>query len=168
MRRRTFLWACAAVFTMAGWRTAAAQDLAPPAEMPIDAVAAAPVDAPLVDGAPVDGAPVDGAPADGACADGSCSGGFGPNAGCLGPLVCLPRDTMNPYLFYNYYVGGNCGSIPAAMYPSPMPTPPVVGHTYFTYQPFYPHEFMYAHRRTYHHHYDYNRGLTRTRVIWAW
>ena len=49
-----------------------------------------------------------------------------------------------------------------------MPTPPLVGHTYYTYQPLYPHEFMYAHKRVYHHHYNYNRGLHRTRVIWTW
>ncbi len=84
------------------------------------------------------------------------------------PVMCLPRDYLNPTLFYNFYVGGNCGSIPAGMYPTPMPTPPLVGHTYFTYQPLLPHEFMYAHYRVYHHHYNHNRGLHRTRVIWAW
>jgi hypothetical protein len=82
--------------------------------------------------------------------------------------ACLPRDYLHPHLFYNYFVGGNCGSIPAAMYPAPMPTPPIVGHTFFTYQPLLPHEFMYAHKRVYHHHYNYNRGLHRTRVVWAW
>ena len=82
--------------------------------------------------------------------------------------ACLPRDYLHPHLFYNYFVGGNCGSIPAAMYPSPMPTPPIVGHTFYTYQPLLPHEFMYAHKRVYHHHYNYNRGLHRTRVVWAW
>jgi hypothetical protein len=112
----------------------------------------------------VDGAVVDPAAPDAACADGSCAGG-----GALGhPLVCIPRDYLNPHLFYSFYVGGNCGSIPAGMYPSPMPTPPLVGHTYFTYQPLLPHEYMYAHYRVYHHHYNHNRGLSRTRVIYAW
>ncbi|MBW3595933.1 MAG: hypothetical protein KY475_01510 [Planctomycetes bacterium] len=106
-----------------------------------------------------------GAIADGAaCIDGTCAGGgFG-----MGRLTCLPHDYLHPHLFYNYFVGGNCGSIPAAMYPAPMPTPPIVGHTFYTYQPLLPHEFMYAHRRTYHHHYNHNRGLHRTRVFWAW
>lgn len=53
-------------------------------------------------------------------------------------------------LFYNYYVGGcPAGGYPAQMYLSPRPTPALVGHTYVTYQPFYPHEFMYHHRRSY-------------------
>ncbi len=51
-------------------------------------------------------------------------------------------------LFYNYYVPGN-GAPPAQLYLSPRPTPPLVGHTYVTYQPFYPHEMLYPHRRTY-------------------
>ena len=51
-------------------------------------------------------------------------------------------------LFYNYYVDGDSG-VPAQMYPAPRPTPPFVGHTYFTYQPFLPHEFMYPHSRVY-------------------
>lgn len=49
-------------------------------------------------------------------------------------------------LFYNNYVPGNP---PAQLYPSPRPTPPLVGHTYITYQPLYPQEFLYRHRRTY-------------------
>ncbi|HEX7446868.1 MAG TPA: hypothetical protein VF306_04940, partial [Pirellulales bacterium] len=32
-------------------------------------------------------------------------------------------------LFYNYYVPGY-GAPPAQLYPSPRPTPPLVGHTY--------------------------------------
>lgn len=111
-------------------------------------------------------------PAAAACADGSCAGGvYGGGAfglGLGGAYGCLPHDYLNPHLFYNFYVGGNCGSIPAGMYPSPMPTPPIVGHTFYTYQPLLPHEFMYAHKRVYHHHYNYNRGLHRTRVVWAW
>lgn len=66
-------------------------------------------------------------------------------------------------LFYNYYVGGTGGSAAAQLYESPLPTPPFVGHTYVTYQPFMPHEYMYRHMRSY---YTYNPGAgwTRTNV----
>ena len=49
------------------------------------------------------------------------------------------------------------------MYVSPLPVPANVGHTYTTYQPFMPHEYMYNHQRSY---YTYNRGAgwTRTNV----
>ena len=49
-------------------------------------------------------------------------------------------------LFYNYYVPGNP---PAQAFICPRPTPPLVGHTYLTYQPFYPNEFLYLHHRSY-------------------
>jgi len=53
-------------------------------------------------------------------------------------------------LFYNYYVTqGPTRGVPAEMYPSPRPTPPSVGHTYMTYQPLYPQEFLYPHHRVY-------------------
>jgi hypothetical protein len=41
------------------------------------------------------------------------------------------------------------------MYVSPRPVPPNVGHTWVTYQPFMPHEYMYKHARSY---YTYNPG----------
>ncbi|REJ69486.1 MAG: hypothetical protein DWQ31_04480 [Planctomycetota bacterium] len=67
-------------------------------------------------------------------------------------------------LLYNFYVGGGpYGHHPAQMHLAPYPTPPWVGHTYITYQPFYPHEFMYHHHRVYtrvHRH----GGTTRTKI----
>ncbi|MGB6106655.1 MAG: hypothetical protein WBF86_02355 [Mycobacterium sp.] len=70
--------------------------------------------------------------------------------------------TANEDLFYNFYAGP-AGGIPAQMYISPKPTPRWVGHTYITYQPFMPHEFMYRHSRIYHR--DHLRGgTTRTRI----
>ena len=76
-------------------------------------------------------------------------------------------------LFYNFYATpGN----PAAMYPAPFPTPANVGHVYYTYQPFLPHEFLYPHFRDYytyhgnHHGYEHLQGggtYTRTTVRWA-
>ncbi len=50
-------------------------------------------------------------------------------------------------LFSNYYVGPP--GHPAQMYVSPRPTPPFVGHTWITYPPFMPHEYLYAHKRVY-------------------
>jgi hypothetical protein len=47
----------------------------------------------------------------------------------------------------NYYVAD--ADAPVALYVSPRPTPPLVGHTYITYQPLAPHEFLYTHHRTY-------------------
>ncbi|NIP84887.1 MAG: hypothetical protein GTO03_04750 [Planctomycetales bacterium] len=70
-------------------------------------------------------------------------------------------------LFYNHYVGpGICGNgVPAKMYLAPRPTPAWVGHTYVTYQPLMPHEFLYKHRRTYIRLHPDGSG-TRTRVRW--
>jgi hypothetical protein len=154
MHRRRLMLAWASTFLLAAALPSSADELA------VSAGAAVATDV-----APVDGAVVDGAAPGAACAGGACAGGLG----AFGhPLTCIPRDYLNPHLFYQFYVGGNCGSIPAGMYPTPMPTPPLVGHTYFTYQPLLPHEYMYAHHRVYHHHYNHNRGLSRTRVIYAW
>jgi hypothetical protein len=52
------------------------------------------------------------------------------------------------------------------MYLSPVPVPPIVGWTWHTYQPLYPHEYLYAHKRNY---WSYNPGggWTRTRVKWG-
>lgn len=77
---------------------------------------------------------------------------------------CRYRGYGQPDLFYNYYVNPNCGGMGAALYLSPRPVPPHVGHTYITYQPLMPHEFMYHHHRTYHRYYNDGRGLTRTSV----
>jgi len=76
------------------------------------------------------------------------------------------RHSTSGDLFYNYYVppvGG--GSVGAQMYPCPRPTPPLVGHTYITYQPLMPHEFLYKHARVYWTKHD-DAPPTRTSVIW--
>ena len=69
-------------------------------------------------------------------------------------------------LFYNYYVpAGPTGGAPVQMYVAPRPTPPFVGHTYITYQPLMPHEFLHPHSRIY---WTYNPGAgsTMTTVHW--
>lgn len=108
----------------------------------------------------------------GDCQNGSCALGSGGSGGLLGNLCnkndggigCQPRKYDQPDLFYNFYSQGNCNTANAQMYVSPMPVPQFVGHTYGTYQPLYPHEFMYWHKNTYHNNYDNGRGVNRTKV----
>jgi hypothetical protein len=67
----------------------------------------------------------------------------------------------------NYYVGpGACGGVAAALYPCPRPTPPLVGWTYITYQPFAPHEFLYTHHDCYTQRHC-EGGVTHTRVCYG-
>lgn len=65
-------------------------------------------------------------------------------------------------LFHNYYTQGYSNQASAEMFVAPRPVPAWVGHTYYTYQPFYPHQYMYWHKDTYHSYYDNSRGLNRT------
>ena len=58
-----------------------------------------------------------------------------------------------PDVFYNFYTPpvavGPHPAMGAQLYVSPRPVPPRVGHTWVTYPPFMPHEFLYKHRRKY-------------------
>lgn len=77
------------------------------------------------------------------------------------------RTSVQGDLFYNYYVAPTYPQgVPAQMYVSPRPVPPHVGWTWYTYQPLYPHEYLYTHQRNY---WSYNPGggYTRTRVKWG-
>jgi len=56
-------------------------------------------------------------------------------------------------LFSQYYTQPGASSVNAEMYPAPHQVPRHVGHTYNTYQPLMPHEFMYAHQREYYRYY---------------
>jgi hypothetical protein len=83
------------------------------------------------------------------------------------PAAAAPNGGANvvPAPF-NYYVHpGEAGTVGAQLYVSPRPTPPLVGHTYVTYPPLMPHEFLYQHRRVY-HTYNPGSGWTKTRVAW--
>lgn len=80
--------------------------------------------------------------------------------------ACVPWQYGSPDLFYNFYAPNNCGGAPASLYLSPRPVPELVGHTYYTYQPFMPHELLYPHHRTYRHWYDGGRGMTRAHAVW--
>jgi len=83
-----------------------------------------------------------------------------------GGSPCRPWEYGDPALFYNFYAPNYCGGVPAQLYIAPRPVPPLVGHTYYTYQPLMPHEFTYPHTRTYRNYYDCGRGMTRTKVQW--
>jgi hypothetical protein len=77
----------------------------------------------------------------------------------------VPYNTYGGHdLFYNYYTQGYANQANAAMYLAPVPVPPNVGHTFYTYQPLYPHEMMHWHYHRYHNYYDNGRGLNRTKV----
>jgi hypothetical protein len=102
-------------------------------------------------------------------ADGSRRGnGGGLLGGCKDLLNnqagCQPKKYDRPDLFYNFYSQGNCNTANAQMYISPVPVPAFVGHTFNTYQPLYPHEFMYWHKNRFHNNYDNGRGMNRTKV----
>lgn len=67
-------------------------------------------------------------------------------------------------LFYNYYVGPP--GVPAAMFVCPRPTPTFVGHTYITYQPLLPNEFLYRHTKVYRRYAGGVRPVNATMVRW--
>ena len=66
-------------------------------------------------------------------------------------------------LFYNFHEGPEPSGVTADMYISPRPVPPHVGHTYTTYQPLMPHEYLYRHTRS-HYAYAQGAGWTRAKV----
>jgi hypothetical protein len=68
-----------------------------------------------------------------------------------------------PDMFANYYVGPP--GVPAQLYVSPRPVPAFVGHTWITYQPLEPHEFLYHHKRTYLRHHP-GASPTKTTITW--
>jgi hypothetical protein len=71
-------------------------------------------------------------------------------------------------LFDNYFTQGQANQADAALYISPVGVPGWVGHTYNTYQPLYPHQFLYTHKDKYHSYYDQGFGLNRTKAkYWA-
>lgn len=93
-------------------------------------------------------------------------GGAGSYVGDVasGAVASGARDYGHPDLFYNHYTQGHANATNAQMYVSPVPTPPSVGHTYITYQPFQPEEMMYWHTNRYHKYYDDGRGMNHTKI----
>lgn len=86
--------------------------------------------------------------------------------GAVAGGVVQRRDYGQPDLFYNYYTQGNANATNAQMYVSPVPVPHNVGHTFGTYQPWYPHHYLYWHKDRYHNYYDNGRGMNRTRATY--
>ena len=84
----------------------------------------------------------------------------------VGGAPAMRRGFGQPDLFYNYYTQGQANRVNAQLFLSPVPVPPHVGHTYFTYQPFYPDELLYWHKNRYHNYYDNGRGMNRTRAVY--
>jgi hypothetical protein len=81
-------------------------------------------------------------------------------------FATTPAEAGHPAaapLFANYYAQGDGAT--AQMYLCPRPTPPLVGHTWITYQPLMPHEFLYTHRRSY---VTVNPGARRTVTYVRW
>lgn len=90
---------------------------------------------------------------------------FGPGMASSAQAEVFRHSTSGD-LFYNYYAPPvGCGSVGAKLYPCPRPTPPLVGHTYVTYPPLSPHEFLYKHARVYWTQHD-DAPPTRTSVRW--
>ncbi len=93
--------------------------------------------------------------------------GCGLLAGDAGRVQAGDQQHVAPDLFYNFYVPPRSYGAPGAqLYVSPLPTPPYVGHTYITYQPLLPHEFLYQHHREYHTEHP-NGTWTNTHVTWG-
>lgn len=83
-------------------------------------------------------------------------------------------------LFQNYYTPQGPSMATAGMYNAPHPVPYWVGGSHYTYQPFYPHQHLYTHKKNYYNYYGSadqfysdnlhgGRGgaaLNKTTVIW--
>jgi hypothetical protein len=96
-------------------------------------------------------------------------GGGGVGGDGCAPYLGGGYDTgYQPDLFYNFYAPqAACGGVPTDMYPAPHDTPYPAIQTYYTYQPFLPHEFLYNHHRHYWRWYDGGYGATQTCVTWG-
>jgi hypothetical protein len=86
--------------------------------------------------------------------------------GMATPAEGAVRHSIEGDLFYNYYVPPvGDQSVGAEMYLCPRPTPPLVGHTYISYQPLLPHEMLYRHCRHYKTIHE-DAPPTHTKVHW--
>jgi hypothetical protein len=86
--------------------------------------------------------------------------------GAAGQTQAFEQCHIPPPLFHDGYVPSmGYGDVGARLYPCPRPTPPLVGHTYVTYQALMPQEFLYWHHRCYVTPHPDGR-CTRTTVKW--
>jgi hypothetical protein len=81
----------------------------------------------------------------------------------IGTVAAIPAEAQVPY--QNYYVEPGPSPVGAELYVSPRPTPAYVGHTYITYEPCAPHQFLHQHGRIYSHN-NPGGGCTTTFVLW--
>lgn len=87
---------------------------------------------------------------------GCCGGGYGGYGG------------TGAGLFSNYYAPQGSGEgVATDMYPAPHDTPHPAIQTYYTYQPWLPHEHMYNHNRSYLRYYNGGMGRNLTNVTWG-
>jgi hypothetical protein len=63
---------------------------------------------------------------------------------------------------------GDAGAIGASLYTSPRPVPPMVGHTFITYEGLMPDQLLYQHHRTYYRPHGPYGGVTRTDINWGY
>lgn len=63
---------------------------------------------------------------------------------------------------------GDAGAIGASLYVSPRPVPPLVGHTFITYEGLMPDQLLYQHHRTYYRPHGPYGGVTRTDINWGY
>lgn len=74
-------------------------------------------------------------------------------------------QASTPPMFVNYYGPAGPSGAPAQLYVSPRPVPANVGHTWVTYQPLMPDEFLWQHHRRYVTPHGW--GRTKTCVSWG-
>jgi hypothetical protein len=76
------------------------------------------------------------------------------------------RHAATGELFQNQYVPPvEPKGVGATLYPCPRPTPPLVGHTYITYEPLMPEQFLYRHHQVYRTN-NADGARSRTSVHW--
>lgn len=63
---------------------------------------------------------------------------------------------------------GDAGAIGASLYVSPRPVPPMVGHTFITYEGMMPDQLLYQHHRTYYRPHGPYGGVTKTNINWGY
>ncbi len=77
-----------------------------------------------------------------------------------------------PDIARNQYVPGvpcgDAGAIGASLYVSPRPVPPMVGHTFITYEGLMPDQLLYQHQRTYYRPHGPYGGVTQTNINWGY
>lgn len=92
-------------------------------------------------------------------------------SGAAAQAQYVPNQYL-PDIARNQYVPGvpfgDAGAIGASLYVSPRPVPPMVGHTFITYEGMMPDQLLYQHQRTYYRPHGPYGGVTRTDINWGY